>query len=43
MLNAIGTCKTFTNNVITLLEATIYHYFRLFGRHMPNYDLGKLH
>lgn len=31
MLNAIGTCKVFTNNVIALLEATLYHYFRLYG------------
>lgn len=39
MLNAIGTCKVFTNNVIALLEATLYHYFRLYGMfragHLP--------
>lgn len=27
-LNAIGTCKTFSNNLLILLEATIFNYFR---------------
>lgn len=28
-LNAIGSCKTFTHNIISLLESTLYNYFRL--------------
>lgn len=30
-INAIGSCKTYTNAIFTLLEATIYNYFRTLG------------
>lgn len=30
-LNALGTCKTYTNNMFILMESTIFHYFRHLG------------
>lgn len=30
-LNAIGTCKVFSNSVTMLLESTLFNYFRLMG------------
>lgn len=31
-LNAIGSCRTFSNNIFILLEATIFNYFRHSGK-----------
>lgn len=28
-LNAIGCCRTFTPNIVSLLESTLYNYFRM--------------
>lgn len=39
-LNAIGTCKSFSNNIYMLLETTVYHYFRSLGRiHFKQYAI----
>lgn len=34
MLNAVGTCKSFSNNIFLLLETTISHYFRQSGKNI---------
>lgn len=39
-LNAIGSCRTFTRNVIALLEATLFHYFRLADNHDNDVGTG---
>lgn len=44
-LNALGSCKSFSNNMFMLMETTVFHYFRCLGiiSHIISLSLSLFH